>query len=53
MGQTRKKVAGVTIDEKIAIAEEYTRLWAQFFNFFGDGFEGRKITPEGRSSFAP
>ena len=49
--QIHKKLTQITIDEKIALAEEYTRLWAQFFNFFGDGFEGRKITPEAESQF--
>lgn len=49
--QIHKKVSQITIEEKIALAQEYTRLWAQFFNYFGDGFEGRKITEEAEAQF--
>ena len=49
--QIRKKITQIGIEEKIALAQDYTRLWAQFFNFFGDGFEGRKITEEGEAQF--
>jgi hypothetical protein len=40
-----------TIEEKITLCEEYTQLWAKFFNFFADGFEDRKITGEGEAEF--
>jgi hypothetical protein len=49
--QIHKKASNITIEEKIALAQEYTRLWAQFFNFFGDGFEGRKISEEAEAQF--
>ena len=49
--QIHRKISQITIDEKIALAQEYAHLWARFFNFFGDGFENRKITEEGEAQF--
>jgi len=40
-----------TLEEKIAICEDYTQQWGKFFNFFGDGFEGRKVTGETEAEF--
>jgi hypothetical protein len=38
-------------EKQIAYCQEYTRLWHQFFNFFADGFENRKVTPESEVQF--
>lgn len=38
-------------DKQIAYCQEYTRLWQQFFTFFADGFENKKITPEAEGQF--
>jgi hypothetical protein len=46
---SKKKIK--EIEEKIALCKEYTQRWALFFNFFGDGFEGRKITAENEGKF--
>lgn len=41
----------IRLEEKIAVCQEYTQLWASYFNFFGDGFEGRKVTGEAEAQF--
>ncbi|HBF33873.1 TPA: hypothetical protein DDW35_04860 [Candidatus Sumerlaeota bacterium] len=38
-------------EKQIAYCQEYARLWHQFFNFFADGFENRKITSESEIQF--
>jgi len=44
-------VRSPSLEERIALCEEFTQLWAKFFNFFGDGFEGRKVTGEAEADF--
>lgn len=39
------------IDNKIATAREYTRLWQEYFKFFADGFDERKIFEEDERKF--
>lgn len=39
------------LDGKIALCQDYTQTWAKFFNFFGDGFEGRRVTADGETQF--
>ncbi len=51
MGKVRKKKKNIELDEKIALCQEYTQRWGQFFNFFGDRFEGRKITAKDEARF--
>jgi hypothetical protein len=46
-----KKRALEEVDKKIKLCQEYTQMWAHFFNFFADGFESRKITPEAEAQF--
>lgn len=41
----------LTLDEKIALCEEYSELWSNFFNFFADGLEGKKITGDAEAQF--
>jgi hypothetical protein len=44
-------VKRLTLDEKIALCEEYSELWSNFFNFFADGLEGKKITGDAEAQF--
>jgi hypothetical protein len=44
-------VKSIVLEEKIALCEDYTRQWGQFFNFFGDGLEGREVTREHEAQF--
>jgi len=39
------------LEARIALCEEYCQLWAQLFNFYGDGFENRRITGESEAKF--
>ena len=39
------------LEQKIALCQDFTQRWAKFFNFFGDGFEGRKITADSEAQF--
>ncbi|MBN1867980.1 hypothetical protein JW916_11890 [Candidatus Sumerlaeota bacterium] len=41
----------VPLEERIALCQEFAKEWAEYFNFFGDGFEGRKITAESEAQF--
>ena len=47
----KKLKVKIPLDEKIALCEVFTKKWADFFNFFGDEFEGRKITGENEAQF--
>lgn len=42
----KRKLKKIDIEEKIKVCQEFTQLWAQFFNLWGDGFEGRRVTSE-------
>lgn len=33
------------------IVAEYTAMWREFYNYFGEGFEGRRITPQDEEGF--
>lgn len=35
----------------MAICREYTRLWQEFFKYFSDGFEGKKIYDKDEQAF--
>jgi len=39
------------IEKRITLCQEFTQLWAEFFGFFSDNFEGRKITGEDEARF--
>jgi hypothetical protein len=41
----------IPLEEKISLCQNYAKEWAEFFGYFGDGFEGRKITAEGEAQF--
>lgn len=45
----QKKLAD--LEFKIKLLQEYTQKWANFFNFFADGFANTKITGEMESQF--
>lgn len=47
----KKNLKKLGLEEKITECQNYTQLWAQFFQFWGDRFEGRKITPENEGKF--
>jgi len=46
-----KRKASEELERIIRICQEYTQLWSHFFNYFADGFESRKITPEAETQF--
>ena len=41
----------IDIEEKIVLCQEYIKLWAKFYNFFGEGLATRKITGKGEAQF--
>lgn len=48
------KKAGVNfrnLDYRIQLCTAYTNDWRQFFDFFGEGFEGRRITQQEEEKF--
>ena len=40
-----------SIENRLAICREYTRLWQEYFKYFSDGFEGKKIYDKDEQSF--
>ncbi len=47
----KRKLKAIDLDEKIKVCQEYTQFWAQFFNLWGDGFEGRRVTSEDEAKY--
>lgn len=47
--QVQKQLTAV--DNRLAICKEYTRLWLEFFKFFADGFEDKKIYEKDEQAF--
>lgn len=39
------------LEKRISACQDFTQLWAKFFNFFADNFEGRKITGDDEAQF--
>ena len=40
-----------SVENRLAICREYTRLWQEYFKYFSDGFEGKKIYDKDEQSF--
>lgn len=40
-----------SIENRLNICREYTRLWQQYFQFFADGFEDKKIYEKDEQAF--
>ena len=40
-----------SLDNRIAICREYTRLWQEYFKFFSDGFEDKRIYEKDEQAF--
>lgn len=40
-----------SLDNRLAVINEYKNLWQEYFRFFADGFEGRKITEKEEQGF--
>lgn len=40
-----------TLDNRLAVAGEYKNLWQEYFRFFADGFDDRKITEQDEQGF--
>ena len=38
-------------ENRLAVVTEYKNLWQEYFRFFADGFEDRKITPQEEQGF--
>ncbi len=40
-----------SLDNRLSTCREYKNLWQQYFQFFADGFEGKKITDKDEQAF--
>ncbi len=40
-----------TIENRLGICREYTRLWQEYFKFFADGFEDKKLYEKDEQAF--
>lgn len=40
-----------SLDNRIAVVTKYKNLWQEYFRFFADGFDDRKITSQDEQSF--
>lgn len=40
-----------TLDNRLAAITEYKNLWQEYFRYFADGFENRKIQPQEEQGF--
>jgi len=47
----KKKQLVARVDSKIALCQEYTQLWQEFFDFFADRLHDKKITAEEEAMF--
>lgn len=47
----KPKINFNSLDYRIEVAQEYTNLWQKFFTFFGEGFEGRRISEAQEKEF--
>ncbi len=47
--QTQKQLT--SIENRLSTCREYKNIWQQYFKFFADGFEDRKITEKDEQAF--
>ncbi len=47
----KKNAKSMELEDRIALCQDYTLRWSKFFDFFSDGFEGRKITADDEAQF--
>lgn len=40
-----------SLDNRLAVLTEYKNLWQEYFRYFADGFEDRKISPQEEQGF--
>lgn len=40
-----------SVDNRLTVVTEYKNLWQEYFRFFADGFEDRKISPQEEQGF--
>ena len=40
-----------SLDNRISVLNQYKNLWQEYFRFFADGFDDRKITPQEEQAF--
>jgi hypothetical protein len=40
-----------SLENRIAVVTKYKNLWQEYFRFFADGFDDRKITPQDEQGF--
>jgi hypothetical protein len=50
-GQKKVQKQLTAVENRLAICREYTRLWQEYFKYFSDGFEGKKIYDKDEQSF--
>jgi hypothetical protein len=39
------------VENRLAVCSQYTKLWQDYFKFFADGFEDKKITDQDEQAF--
>jgi hypothetical protein len=47
----KRHEALMTIEARLKVCQEYTRLWSDFARFFSDGFDGREIFDQDEQNF--
>jgi hypothetical protein len=41
----------LTIENRISVCRDYTKLWAEFFKFFAEGLHDKKVTEKDEAGF--
>jgi hypothetical protein len=41
----------LSIENRISVCRDYTKLWAEFFKFFAEGLQDKKITEKDEAAF--